>query len=1568
MADQTQQGPDPPHPVLDSAAFPKAWAHDQPHASQTTFSRFYPNGLPIVYNMVQDHQSPEVVQKYIENNLPAVFYTQPPANAKAAFSTSEGQRPFRAIGDVLTARHVHLWSKDEIQSVCNSIRQVFCHLMKGMPKPFCWDNLWIYFDAHDLYHYGALNLWNVINHLYDENQIIYTDIMKEAAVWVGQWADNWQANDANESKLRLLNDAASPMVQVLTPADWESMGNIDDNVLPMISSALRARRGRILGDGDQHSSDGPTDLLSACYSNDLQNWLVGEPKFHPSGLPPAPSAELQPTRTPLKHLPTPCHVHQGNHYFLPSNPPSTRVISGHAVQQLQASADAAMTSTKGSDSSSSIAPIADADQPASPPAWKPQSSTGTEEPYPFKTLIEELAASASPMKGRKPRAASMPTPHLDLSQWHEESDGQGTPMVTVSAPASAIIDKVAPLKNDQASTDENDSSPSRTLTNSPSVDKSCGQSTCSGNTVLVESKPLPSSTGAIALYQPPHISVPPFEAQQGALRFPMASQTIPQVASIPTAQTTPIGTGDYSESVMSGLSVGMMPPHQLVGASSFAGSASNRPPHLGSKDIAPPLVFYNNTHYSSVHTLPASLNSNVDNRLYSENHENLHNFGNGVSSKSHQPHVSSSENGRMDHSRGGYRKGGRNGRYGFNKDTGGTVQRASFQSHSNGRGGHQQNANRHRQSFSAQQESVRALSGIVCPNRQAKTGYIPYGYPETELLRKIADGLEKRYGQVEAIDPAGYGSLVVRFSQESYAVGAMEAHQGIMPEHQIAVAIEPAHRSKWSQRTLNRSTRSLDEPLLSPSTPGISPSVVSSSYQPGQYTHIQQHQAVHVPPLFNHAANHSVFAATPAPGNPLFSPQGHQYPDNLSAQRDVAIHAQAAEDHAQSQPTYGPYAASNPVQTSLGQAQAETKDDEVSKERTQPAISEDPVVSDALKSHSTEMGQSTASAKETAKGPEQKNIPTKQMRSCSKFTDKEIEGRKQAWNRISMPQSTRKCKTTTRTDGGNSLTVPQGQGSSADTSTRPDEQDSLRSVLLSGPGTGTTMALTAILNKKKHDNGTKNEVSELSTQEAVSVMADEPHSLPAHGKAKSQQEMPDESTTTNTSTHDNASGASKSTGPPVQIARSEKSKQTRAGNTKVEACAVSEHGHSVAAGRITPLPHAQTPASTEAADSPNQESTGKASSVSGQQSFGSVKGKKSKKKKSQRPEQATKEIVDGPGKLSTKSSALMTTEEALAAPVLDDGSTNNTAGKTAEKYVSLKMDTSPDDIQKPASLEKTEAQNAAAPDAAQTSGMTQAGTQWSGTQQVRNYENKNQKGGKGSLRVPKRRKQQPQSVFNIDYTPPVSGNLTVSAGAATQQQSSPSRASSPSKNVSHSGTPSPEKGTKDLDPLAKIFEIPAAAAAVPSRAQGDEGNTTADRPSEDTVQPLETVKESKAVDKESAKPSRKGRGKTASSALNQEGSERPDRKPSKRTKNSSHDKGQSFTEVTAPAEAKQEEKAPLNETDWPSLSASRQRAATATTATASSLWAARTRAESKASEPAMMTSPGNKASGNKFSN
>lgn len=873
-----------------------------------------------------------------------------------------------------------------------------------------------------------------------------------------------------------------------------------------------------------------------------------------------------------------------------------------------------------------------------------------------------------------------------------------------------------------------------------------------------------------------------------------------------------------------------------------------------------------------------------------------------------------------------------------------------------------------------------------------------------------------------------------------------------MPEHQIAVAIEPAHKSKWAQRARNRSTRSLDDPLLSPSTPGLSSPVASSSYRPGQSTHIQQHQAVHVPPLFNHANNHSAFAATHAPGNPLFSSQGHQYPDNLvrldslpcfkvqfpprypavtapgmphanhhgqfppsssrqlsrlsnpetrsehcfkglevpsqplhpkpsatmsrvlrnnltvhkadisqSARRDVMIRAQASENDAQSQPTYGPYAASSPIQPSLGQARAETKDDDVSKEPPQPAISKDPVVSEAFKSHSIEIGQSMASAKETAKGLEQKYIPTKQMRSSSKFTDKEIEGRKQAWDRISMPQSTRKCKSTTRTDGENPLTVPQGQGSSADTSTRPNEQYSLHSALPSG--TGATMALTAMLDQQKHDNGSKNEVSELSTQEAVSVVADEPHSLPTHGKAKMQQQMPDESVTTNTCTYDDADGPSKSAGPAVQTARSEKSKKTRAGNNKVEAYTLSEHGYSVAAGRSTPLPHARIPACTEAADSPNQGSTGKASSVSGQQPFGSVKGKRSKKKKNQKPEQATKEIYDGPGKINANNY----TEEALAAPVLDDGSMNK-AGKTAEKYISLMIDISQNDNQKPASLEKIEAQNEAAPDAAQTSGMTQGGTQWSGTQQVRNYENKNQKGGKGSLRVPKRRKQQPQSVFNIDYTPRVFGNLTASAGAATLQQSFPSRASSPNKNVSPSGTSSPQKGKKDLDPLAKIFEIPATTTTIPSRGQRDEGNMTANQPSEDTVQPSETVRESKAIKKETAKSSRKGRGKTASSALNQEGSERPDRKPSKRTKNPSHEKGQSFTEVTAPAEAKQEEKAPLNETDWPSLSASRQRAATATTASASSLWAARTRAESKASEPAMMMYPGNKASGNKSSN
>lgn len=268
-----QGAANPPHIVLDPTTVPKVYADHQAPGARASFLEFYPNGLPQVYKMYSP-DSRGVPRSYVEDNLPIGFYTNPPDDAAATFSTLRGHRPFRQMKHLLPERTLHLWTGDEVQAVCNSVRRVFWDYMKQMKRPYCWDDLWTYFDAYDLYHYGSLNLWNVINHMYDENQIIAADATKEYAIHIGRWAEDWLKHDANKAKLRGWDEAQGMVFAILSDEDRASLGNIQDDVVPLIASALKARRALLKSTSSpSRSGKKPKSLIHACETNEVENWL-----------------------------------------------------------------------------------------------------------------------------------------------------------------------------------------------------------------------------------------------------------------------------------------------------------------------------------------------------------------------------------------------------------------------------------------------------------------------------------------------------------------------------------------------------------------------------------------------------------------------------------------------------------------------------------------------------------------------------------------------------------------------------------------------------------------------------------------------------------------------------------------------------------------------------------------------------------------------------------------------------------------------------------------------------------------------------------------------------------------------------------------------------------------------------------------------------------------------------------------------------------------------------------------------------------------------------------------------
>lgn len=255
-------------------------AQDQTDELKEPFARLYPNGVPKEYSMWHETGS-DLPVSYIEDNLPLGFYTKPPVDAKAIFSTSSGQRPFRHMHHILPRRmKLHLWSKNEIQENCNSIRKAHWDAMQGMTEPLCWDDLWQYFDAFDLYHHGAINLWNIINHLYAENKIIYIDVMKTWALELGRWADQWLQVGGNADKLKSWSNEKGSVIQILNEQDWDSLGPVEDCKIPMLSNALKHRRDHLLSPARIQTSEARDLVSSIRNKGGVENWMSKSTPMH----------------------------------------------------------------------------------------------------------------------------------------------------------------------------------------------------------------------------------------------------------------------------------------------------------------------------------------------------------------------------------------------------------------------------------------------------------------------------------------------------------------------------------------------------------------------------------------------------------------------------------------------------------------------------------------------------------------------------------------------------------------------------------------------------------------------------------------------------------------------------------------------------------------------------------------------------------------------------------------------------------------------------------------------------------------------------------------------------------------------------------------------------------------------------------------------------------------------------------------------------------------------------------------------------------------------------------------
>ncbi|KAJ6443859.1 hypothetical protein O9K51_02248 [Purpureocillium lavendulum] len=391
--------------------------------SQAAFAAFYPNGLPVTYNMVHGYDSSGVPNKYVENHLHPRYYTHPPATAQGKFSTMYGQQPFRKMGEVLVARRVHLWSKDEIQSVCNSLRLVFWADMKRLTRPYHMGDLWEFFDAHDLYHYGALNLWNVINTLYDENKLIANQWNAEAMLEIGHFADQWLKKPENRAKLADWNSLQGGIICLLSGEDWKEIGDLQDEEMSLLNTAMHHRRDLLLSGGLKQYNVPPPGLWGAMSSGNVINWLAGAPILGKNGLPSPPAAE---PHSSTMNPAVPCFVQDGNHSY-------------HAMGQ-NAPAETARTSSVVTESGVVIA----MGSSVAPPGWDER--------------VAETAARAAAAEGRNTQqsaasAVALQDDHdADESKQAAAEDNNLGPMFTAAANPSNLEDVSQPSAHKQGET------------------------------------------------------------------------------------------------------------------------------------------------------------------------------------------------------------------------------------------------------------------------------------------------------------------------------------------------------------------------------------------------------------------------------------------------------------------------------------------------------------------------------------------------------------------------------------------------------------------------------------------------------------------------------------------------------------------------------------------------------------------------------------------------------------------------------------------------------------------------------------------------------------------------------------------------------------------------------------------------------------------------------------------------------------------------------------------------------------------------------------------------------------
>ncbi|KAK2751697.1 hypothetical protein CKAH01_17804 [Colletotrichum kahawae] len=237
---------------------------------QSEFTVLYPQGIPESYPMVAS-QDGSIPKLYTESHLSESFYTAHNKPVKAIFSTNGGKSQPRFItpSNFERYRQLPLWSAEEIQKNANSIRKKFWEYMMDMIQPICWEDMYDYFDCHDIYYHGALNIINLLRHLWHENQDLKKEAHREIALQVGIWCDRWLDRSDNKRKLLGFQDWGN--IKTLLNAD-NDVGDLADSHAGIMRDALLYRQNQLRHTPVPSPTGYPDNQLGVQGAR-IQHWL-----------------------------------------------------------------------------------------------------------------------------------------------------------------------------------------------------------------------------------------------------------------------------------------------------------------------------------------------------------------------------------------------------------------------------------------------------------------------------------------------------------------------------------------------------------------------------------------------------------------------------------------------------------------------------------------------------------------------------------------------------------------------------------------------------------------------------------------------------------------------------------------------------------------------------------------------------------------------------------------------------------------------------------------------------------------------------------------------------------------------------------------------------------------------------------------------------------------------------------------------------------------------------------------------------------------------------------------------